>query len=177
MREQVTSERLQEFMKVLGDRVTQPTRIFLVGGSTAVMLGWRHATIDIDLKVVPDSDESLKLFAALKERLNVNIELASPDDFIPELPGWEARSTFIAQLANVTFLHYDFYAQALAKLERGHDSDLSDVRNLFKAQLIDPRKLMNLFSQIEDQLYRYPAIDPGSFRRAVELAISEAKQQ
>lgn len=177
MREQVTSERLQEFMKVLGERVTQPTRIFLVGGSTAVMLGWRDSTIDIDLKVVPESDESLQLFAGLKERLDVNIELASPDDFIPELPGWEARSTFIAQLAKVTFLHYDFYAQALAKLERGHDSDLSDVRHLFRAQLIDPEKLMDLFSQIEDQLFRYPAINPGSFRRAVELAISEAGQQ
>src|SRR5688572_7566215 len=130
MREQVTSERLQEFMKALGDRVTQPTRIFLVGGSTAVILGWRDTTIDIDLKVVPESDESLQLFAGLKERLDVNIELASPDDFIPELPGWEARSTFIAQLAKVTFLHYDFYAQALAKLERGHASDLSDVKHL-----------------------------------------------
>lgn len=87
MREQVTSERWQEFMKVLGDRVTQPTRIFLVGGSTAVILGWRDTTIDINLKVVPESDESLQLFAGLKERLDVNIELASPDDFIPELPG------------------------------------------------------------------------------------------
>jgi hypothetical protein len=138
------------------------------------MLGWRDTTIDIDLKVVPDNDESLQLLAGLKERLNVNIELASPDDFIPELPGWEARSTFIAQLAKVTFLHYDFYAQALAKLERGHDSDLSDVRHLFRSQLINPRKLMDLFSQIEDQLFRYPAINPSSFRRAVELAISEA---
>lgn len=55
MREQVTAERLQEFMKVLGDRVTQPTRIFLVGGSTAVMLGWRDSKIDIDLKVVPET--------------------------------------------------------------------------------------------------------------------------
>ena len=176
MREQVTSERLQEFMKLLGDRVTQPTRIFLVGGSTAVMLGWRDTTIDIDLKVVPESDESLQLFARLKERLDVNIELASPDDFIPELPGWEARSTFIAQLAKVTFLHYDFYDQALAKLERGHDSDLSDVRHLFRAGLINSRKLMDLFSQIEDQLFRYPAINPASFRRAVELAVSEAGQ-
>lgn len=177
MREQVTSERLQEFMKVLGDRVTQPIRIFLVGGSTAVMLGWRDTTIDIDLKVIPESDESLQLFAKLKERLDVNIELASPDDFIPELPGWEARSTFIAQLAKVTFLHYDFYAQALAKLERGHDSDLSDVRQLFRAELINPQKLMDLFSQIEDQLFRYPAINPSSFRRAVEVAISEVGQQ
>src|SRR5688572_19911514 len=130
MRERVTSERLQEFMRVLGERLTQQTRVFLVGGATAVLLGWRSSTIDIDLKIIPDSDESLQLFSIIKDRLDVNIELASPDDFIPALPGWEERSTFIAQLAKVTFLHYDFYAQALAKLERGHASDLSDVKHL-----------------------------------------------
>lgn len=176
MRERVTSERLQEFMRVLGDRLTQQTRVFLVGGATAVLLGWRSATIDINLKVIPDSDESLQLFSILKDRLDVNIELASPDDFIPALPGWEERSTFIAQVGKVTFLHYDFYAQALAKIERGHDFDLSDVHHLLKAQLIDPTKLMQLFSQIEDKLFRYPAVNPEVFRRAVELAVSEAGQ-
>jgi hypothetical protein len=174
MRERVTSERLQEFMRVLGDRLTNPTRLFLVGGATAVLLGWRNATIDIDLKVIPDSDESLQLFSILKERLDVNIELASPDDFIPALPGWEERSIFIAQVGKVTFLHYDFYAQALAKIERGHDFDLSDVHHLLKARLIDPKKLMQLFSQIEDQLFRYPAVNPEVFRRAVKLVVSEA---
>jgi len=176
MRERVTSERLQEFMRVLGERLTQQTRVFLVGGATAVLLGWRSSTIDIDLKVIPDSDESLQLFSIIKDRLDVNIELASPDDFIPALPGWEERSTFIAQVGKVTFLHYDFYAQALAKIERGHDFDLSDVHHLLKAQLIDPTKLMQLFSQIEDRLFRYPAVNPEVFRRAVELAVSEAGQ-
>jgi hypothetical protein len=29
-------------------------------------------------------------------------------------------------------------------------------------------KLLDLFNQIEDQLYRYPALSPRSFRQAVE---------
>jgi hypothetical protein len=177
MREQVTSQRLQEFMKMLGDRVTQPASVFLVGGATALLLGWRNSTIDIDLKVVPDSDEILQLFSALKERLAVNIELASPGDFIPEVPGWQDRSTFIAQIGKLTFLHYDFYAQALAKIERGHHSDLSDVDHLIKTNLVDPQKLIDLFSQIEDQLFKYPAIDPSSFRRAVELVVSKVEDE
>ncbi len=176
MRERVTSERLQEFMRILGDRLSQQTRVFLVGGATAVLLGWRNATIDIDLKVIPDSDESLQLFSILKDRLDVNIELASPDDFIPALPGWEERSIFIAQVGRVTFLHYDFYAQALAKIERGHDLDLSDVHHLLEARLIDPKKLVQLFSQIEDQLFRYPAVNPEVCRRAVKQVVSEAGQ-
>ena len=174
MRERVTSERLQEFMRILGDRLTQQTRVFLVGGATAVLFGWRNATIDIDLKVIPDSDESLQLFSILKDRLDVNIELASP--VIPALPGWEERSSFIAQVGKVTFLHYDFYAQALAKIERGHDFDLSDLHHLLKARLIDAKKLMQLFSQVEDQLFRYPAVNPEVFRRAVKQVVSEAGQ-
>ena len=177
MRETVTSERLQAFMKVLGDRVAEPTRVYMVGGATAVLLGWRNSTIDIDLKVVPESDVILQLFPLLKERLGVNIELASPDDFIPELPGWQDRSLFIAQMGKITFVHYDFYAQALAKIERGHDCDLSDVMNFIKADLVTPKKMLELFSQIEDQLYKYPAIDAKSFRRAVETAVARAEEE
>ena len=91
------------------------------------MLGWRHSTIDVDLKIVPDTDQILRSLPRLKERLQLNIELASPDDFIPELPGWQERSTFVQQERSLTFFHYDFYAQALAKIERGHDIDLQDV--------------------------------------------------
>ena len=177
MRQPITSERLQEFMQVLGERVTQLTRVFLVGGASAVLLGWRNSTIDIDLKVIPDSDEILRLVAVLKERLGINIELASPDDFIPELPGWQDRSIFISQVGKLTFLHYDFYAQALAKIERGHDLDLSDVRNLFQVNLVEREKLRQLFSQIESQLYKYPAIDPKSFRQAVEDAVARAGER
>ena len=83
-----------------------------MGGATAVLRGWRDSTIDIDLKAIPDTDELLRRLSALKERLEVNVELASPDDFIPALPGWQERSRFIQQEGKLTFLHYDFYAQA-----------------------------------------------------------------
>jgi hypothetical protein len=117
MREKVDAARLQEFMTTLGSVVKEPARIFLVGGASAVLCGWREATIDIDLKIISKSDEVLRKLPDLKERLRVNVELASPDDFIPYLPGWEDRSRFIQQEGKLTFLHYDFYAQALAKID------------------------------------------------------------
>lgn len=143
MRDKVTAARLQEFMKALGNAVAQPARIFLVGGATAVLCGWRDSTIDIDLKAIPDSDEILRALHALKGRLQINIELASPDDFIPELPSWEKRSRFICQEGKLTFLHYDFYAQALAKIERGHRVDLLDVQEMIQAGFVDPARLLN----------------------------------
>lgn len=176
MRQKVTATRLEDFMKVLGSRVGSSTRVFLVGGATAVLMGWRDSTIDIDLKVVPDSDDVLKELAAIKERLELNVELASPDDFIPELPGWQERSRFIRQVGKLTFLHYDFYAQTLAKIERGHATDLRDVREMIKNNLIDPNRLLEFFSRIEGQLYKYPAVDPSAFRSAVQVAVLQGDQ-
>jgi hypothetical protein len=67
--------------------------------------------------------------------------------------------------------HYDLYAQALAKLERGHALDLTDVRELLTRGLVDRDRARELFKAIEPELYRYPAIDPRAFRRRVETAL------
>ena len=120
MRQQVTADKLQVFMKALAAAVTTPSRIYLVGGATSVLLGWRTSTIDIDLKIIPESDEILRSLPEFDVRRQVNMELASPDDFIPVLPGWQERSRFIQQEGKLAFYYYDFYAQALAKIERGH---------------------------------------------------------
>jgi len=146
--------------------------VFLTGGVTAVLYGWRTSTVDVDLKVVPSSDEILRAIVHLKDALRVNIELAAPDEFIPELPGWRERSVFVRTEGAVSFYHYDLYAQALAKIERGHTQDVIDVRHMLDDGLVDPQRLRGLFEDIEPQLYRFPAIDPPSFRRALEEAIA-----
>jgi hypothetical protein len=174
MRQPVTLKRLQDFMKALGSATAVPGRVYLVGGATAVLSGWRDSTIDIDLKIVPDRDEILRSLPALKERLQMNVELASPGDFIPELPGWQERSRFIRQEGKLTFLHYDFYAQTLAKIERSHAVDLQDVNEMIQRGLVEPEQLLEFFIAIEEQLYRYPALDGPSFRRAVERVVREA---
>ena len=35
-------------------------RVYLTGGATAVLHGWRSTTIDLDLKLVPDDDALLR---------------------------------------------------------------------------------------------------------------------
>lgn len=168
MREKVNAEVIERFMKALGRTGRSNARIYFVGGVSAVLLGWRESTIDIDLKLIPEANEILKALPDLKERLQINVELASPDDFIPPLPGWEERSGFIAREGSIDFFHYDFYAQALAKIERGHSTDLLDVREMIERGLVEPSRLLENFATIEDRLYKYPAVDPKSFRRAVE---------
>ncbi len=154
-------------MRALGREADRDGRVYLTGGSTAVLLGWREGTVDIDLKFEPESDRLLRAIPLLKERLELNLELAAPDQFIPELPGWRARSKWITREGRLDFHHYDVYAQALAKIERGHAQDREDVAQMLARGLVDRAELQRLFDEIEPQLYRFPAIDPASFRRAV----------
>lgn len=168
MRALATSERIDEFFRALGRAASSPSRVYVTGGVTAVLLGLRPSTIDIDLKLMPESDEVLRAIQTLKDRLQVNVELAAPDQFIPELPGWQERSRFIRQEGPLSFLHYDFYSQALAKIQRGHGKDLADARGLAEQGLIERENLTDLFAAIEPSVYRYPAIDAAGFRRAVE---------
>lgn len=117
-------------MVALGQPVTGSGAIFFTVGVTALLHGWRDTTIDIDLKALPEPPGFYEALAQLKERENVNIELASPDGFIPEVPGWRERSLFIARHGEIAFYHYDPYAQALAKIERGHERDRNDVASI-----------------------------------------------
>ena len=157
-------------MRALGREAEEPARVYFTGGATAVLEGWRASTVDVDLRVVPESDALYRAFPRLKEELEMNIELVAPSDFIPELPGWRDRSPFITQEGSLAFHHYDAYSQALAKIERGHERDEADVRAMIDRGLVDRGRLRELFAAIEPALGRFPAIDPPSFRAAVERA-------
>lgn len=155
-------------MEAIGRAATRPIRVYFTGGATAVLDGWRSSTIDVDILVQPEDDRVFRDLPGLKESLRLNVELASPADFIPELPGWRDRSAFIEQRGSASFHHYDWYAQALAKIERGHAQDQSDVAEMLARGHVERSRLMTLFEAIEPALYKYPAVDPASFRRAVE---------
>jgi hypothetical protein len=158
-------------MAAFADAVDSNTRIYFVGGVTAVLYGWRTSTIDIDFRMVPEVDGLYRAVPAIKERLNVNLEMASPADFIPVPSGWEERSPLIRRIGPASFHHLDPYSQALAKIERGHERDRVDVSEMLARGLVEPDRLRRYFDEIEAMLYRFPAVDPPSFRRALAAAI------
>jgi hypothetical protein len=158
-------------MRSLGAAADARARVYFTGGATAVLHGWRDSTVDVDLKCVPETDALFRALPRLKEELEINLELAAPSDFIPEVPGWEERSPFIAAEGLLSFHHYDPYAQALAKIERGHERDLLDVRAMLERGLVERATLLALHAAVEPQLYRYPAVDPPTFRAAVQRAV------
>lgn len=172
MRALADAERLRRFLRELSHECHEETAVFLTGGATAVLLGWRESTVDADVLFEPERDSLYRALPRLKEELQINVEIASPAHFIPELPGWRERSLFIAREGQLALYHYDPYSQALAKIERGHAKDLADVDELLVRGLVEPSRLRELFEAIEPRFHRYPAIDPASFRRRLDQALS-----
>lgn len=166
MRGNVDKECLTSFMRRFGRELREPCRVYFTGGATAILEGWRDSTVGVDLKVEPDR-EAFDAIALIKNELQLSIEFASPDQFIPALPDWEARSRFIVREGKVDFFHMDPYSQALSKVERGFAQDLDDVNAMIQRDLVELEELWQLFLAIEPNLVRYPAIDPEDFKRRV----------
>lgn len=165
---EVSAERVREFLGRFGRAARGPGTVFLTGGATALLLGWRTATLDIDLSMDPEPRGAFEAIARLKVDLGVNVDIASPADFIPRLPDWRERCLFIESVGDIQFFHYDPSSQALWRLERGHQRDLEDVRQMLRRGLIRTEDLLRLLGAIEPELLRYPAVDPSEFRRKVE---------
>jgi len=172
MRALADGDRIHRFMRAPGAASPADARVYFTGGATAVLHGWRESTIDVDIRVVPEHDALFRAIPQLKEQLQIHVELASPDQFIPVKDGWEDRSPFVGREGRVSFHHFDLYAQALSKIERGHAQDVEDVREMLGRGLVEREALRAYFETIAPRLYRYPAIDPASFRQAVEEAVT-----
>ena len=134
----------------------------------SVLLGWRESTRDVDLKFDPEPAGAFEAVRSLKDRLDINVELATPEDFIPVPAERRSGGTWIAEHGGVQFYHYDFPAQALAKIERGHAQDLADAREMVARGLARSEDIRAVFERIQSDLPRYPAIDPDDFRSKVE---------
>jgi len=84
-------------MSALGSVADRPGRVYLTGGATAVLVGWRSSTVDADVLFEPESDALFRALPRLKEELELNIEITSPAHFLPELPGWRERCRYVGR--------------------------------------------------------------------------------
>jgi hypothetical protein len=159
MRSKVTAERLQTFMTELGKRSKSGGCVYFTGGATAMMLGVREQTVDIDMKLDPEPSGVFQAISELKDRLDLNVELASPADFLPVAADWREKSILIQRVGSVEFLHFDLRAQALSKVDRGYEKDLADARAFLRYGKISAAEFRGYFELIRPELIRYPAVN------------------
>ena len=169
MRRPLDVERLRQFLEALGRGCRGPGVLYLTGGATALLEGWRDSTVDVDLKLDPEPEGVFSAIASIKEELEVNVELASPSDFLPELGGWRSESRFVGRFGPIEVRHYDFRAQALSKLARGFGRDLSDARAMLDRGLVTCDGLRAAFEEMIPRLERFPRVN----RRVLSLRLEE----
>ena len=151
MRERVDRQRIELFLQRLGQYFPKPGRVYLVDGTTLVYEGLRAQTLDVDITFdVADEDHSrfVAVVRDLKERLLINIEEASPADFIPLPSGFRERSEYIGRYGQLEVFHFDLYSTALSKIERGTEDDFIDVLALLESGRLEMGQLAAHFTEV-----------------------------
>ena len=171
VRSESDKAKVESLLRALGKAVRSEGTAFLSGGACAVLYGWRETTIDVDLYFDPEPAYLFEAIRELKQQLDMNIELAWPMHFIPAPAGWRERCLFIGEYGNMTYYHCDFYAQALAKIERNHSHDIRDVQAMLQLRLVQKDKLWQCFESIVSNLLRFPALNEERFREKLRAAI------
>jgi len=139
-----------------------------------VWMGWRRSTIDADL--YSDQEPVFEQIQTIKERVQVNVEFARPEQFVPPLEGTDARHVHIETIGSVAFFHYDPYSQCLSKIVRGFRKDVLDARDLIASGLVDPQRFRSLVQGIPTTAYsRYPALTPRAVSDAVDAFLPRAR--
>ncbi len=159
VRGSVTRDDLQAFMRELARSAPgrRSYRVYFVGGGTAVDSGWRESTIDVDLAA--DDESVFRDVQGIKERLQMNIEFARPEDFVPPLKGSSDRHRFIDTIGRVSFYHYDPYAQLFSKVVRGFNRDLQDAESFIRSGMVDPKLLLSLVRRSPEKAFaKYPTL-------------------
>ena len=151
LRQEVNRERISLLLREVGQRYHQPAQLHLAGGTSLVFEGYRERTLDVDLTLEVSAEGYSQLVQALQEimlALDMNIEEASPGDLIPLPAGYADRHEFIGCYGQVDVFHFDWYSNALSKIERGRQQDLADVVTMLQHGRIEWDRLASMFQEI-----------------------------
>jgi hypothetical protein len=167
MRPNVDREQIENFLKNLGRTFRKPGRLYLVGGAALVHMGLRSGTTqDIDVEVSgANTGEMFNAIRQLVRQMNINVEPASPGNFIPLPSQWMAQSKFIGRYGTVDVFYFDFYSIALTKIHRGTTRDINDVGLLVQQKIITLQGLDAAYQEILPQVGNgpYAWLDPEHF--------------
>jgi len=178
MRPNVTKSDIDRFLNALGKAFRKPGRLYLAGGAALVHIGIRSgSTMDIDVMIetgeASAEDEMVLAIRRIVEQMQVNVEFASPGDFIPLPSQWMAQAKFVGRYGQVDVFYFDFYSLALSKISRGSDRDLIDVKLLLQQKLISWEKLDASYNEIVPRMGKRPYFNVNPQRFAERYAMTQ----
>lgn len=167
MRSSVDKAAIESFLRELGRTFHKPGRLYLVGGAALVHAGVRPGfTVDIDVQAGGKNEgELIVAIQRLIQQMQINVEFASPADFMPLPSGWEMHAQYVGRYGQIDVFYFDFYSIALSKIERGNSRDIADVQLLVQQKIIMLDELDVAYQEVLAQLGqgRYPKLTPQRF--------------
>ena len=167
MRSSVDKTLIEAFLRELGRTFRKPGRLYLVGGAALVHAGVRPGfTVDIDVQVGGTHEgELIVAIQRLIQQMQINVEFASPADFMPLPSDWEMHAQYVGRYGEIDVFYFDFYSIALSKIERGNSRDIADVELLVQQKVIALDELDVAYQEVLAQLGqgRYPKLTPQRF--------------
>ncbi len=172
MRHNVAKADIEKFLKALGRSFHKPGHLYLAGGAALVHMGLRPgSTLDIDVVIeTTNEDEMVTAIRRIVEQLQINVEFASPGDFIPLPSQWMTQARFVGRYGSVDVFYFDFYSLALSKIARGNDRDLIDVKLLVQQKIITLEGLDAAYSEVLPRMGKRPYINLNPQRFAEHYA-------
>jgi Nucleotidyltransferase of unknown function (DUF6036) len=161
MRQNVTMADIEKFLNALGKAYRQAGRSYLAGGAALIHMGLRSGST-LDINVVIEASNEDKMITAIRrlvEQMQINIEFASPADFIPIPSQWAAHAKFIGRYGKIDAFYFDLYSLALSKIARRSDRDLVDVKLLIQQQFITLDELDAAYQEVLPRMGKRPYIN------------------
>lgn len=173
MRQRADRVRIRRFLEALGRRLRHPVRFYLVGGAVLIDLGLRAATLDIDYVAVPDdphADADLEqAIRALKHELDINVEPASPGDFLP-VPSWVLdQSPFIGQYGSLFVYYYHLPSLVLGKAARGLEHDFADAEALVRSGVVTWQAVEDIWQAVRSSPTGWLRYEPDEVEQRLAI--------
>ena len=154
----VDAQGVLEFLNRLGQCYRQAGAVYLVGGSSLLLVAAKASTADIDLTFEVSREHHAEFIRCLRQigrEMGLPIEQASPDEFLPLPAGHQDRRRYIVRYGALEVFHFDFYSVALGKLQRGNEKDYADVISMVRNHVIDFESLERYFQEVLPKLEDY----------------------
>lgn len=174
----IGADDVEVFLRRLGERVTQPATLLLIGGGALSLLGSPRRTLDIDYvgSDLPRADDSIAtLIKELASELQIEVEGVPLDQFIPLPEGADTRHRIIGKYGNLSAYICDPYSIAISKLDRGFETDIQDIAFLALNGHISLDTLEHYANVALERASAYD-LNPRAFRehlRALRLVLGQ----
>jgi hypothetical protein len=160
-KKEINADGLFELLESISGFIERKINMYALGGTALTILGIKQSTLDIDINI--DSKSEYKHITKVFEQIGFKKTgtyrwltqegLAFDLFFGSNILGTDLlsdcleKSKFIKSFRMVRLYTLSLYDVIISKLARGDERDFNDIKNIFKSEKIDVKKLVERYEK------------------------------